>query len=531
MSNSDKNAIIEAIRELAEGKNDTGSNNKTLSKGLNAVRVNWDNVDTDIERSGKKIVLPNDPADMPIDKAIKALQRKQKDEEQPFNVHEFISGSPSDAAIAFVKAMQRTYGWASPQSTPGFFGPRPPQMRSVRVGPGKEDFIQVPFGAFSIPNVTNNIHTMVHPDSKGRPTFLVHGEVLKRERHLLLDLVTKAREILKTESIYRGQAITINANSEGQIDWFEDVAFIDTSKNTELLFNDDVMQQIETNLWAPIKHTDECRKHSIPLKRGVLLEGPYGTGKSLTARATAKIASENGWTFINLTNVSALKEALGFAEIYAPAVLFGEDIDRVLDQRNERANDIVNTIDGVVSKTSEVITVLTTNHVDRIEKVMLRPGRLDAVISVSKPNAKTAEKLVRLYGRNLIEKNEDLSKAGEVLAGQIPATIREIVERSKLSMIALGNEYLTSEAIRISAEGMAKHMQLLEETKATTTKEQIFYEVFTEMVEGAVKAAMHDPIKMGAIAQDLIIHGIDMEDQPRFKRWEEIARKLGVASE
>lgn len=520
--------LVEAIKNAANQGNGDG---KSLSKGLAPVRVNWDNVDTDIERQGKKIILPSDPADMPIDKAIEALKKKQKDEDQPYNVFEFIPGSPSDAAIAFVKAMQRTYGWASPQSTPGFFGPKPPTMKSVRTGPGKDDFIQVPFGAFSIPNVKNNINTAVIPDNKSRPTFLVHGEVLKRERHILLDLVTKAREIMQTESIYRGRAITINANSEGQINWFEDVSFIDTSKNTELLFNDDVMQQIETNLWAPIKHTEQCRQHKIPLKRGVLLEGPYGTGKSLTARATAKVASDNNWTFINLTNASALKDALAFAEIYAPAVLFAEDIDRVMGQRNERANDIVNTIDGVVSKTSEVITVLTTNHVDQIEQVMLRPGRLDAVISVSKPNAKTAEKLIRLYGRNLIQKNEDLSAAGAALAGQIPATIREIVERSKLSMVSLGHDYLTSEAIQISADGMAKHMALLADKKVEKSVADMFYEVFRDMVGAALTNSSHDATKMHALFQEMVIDDRDMEGSPNHSKWQEITRKLGVASE
>lgn len=526
MANSELGAVLATIQQAVA--KDAANKGAAKSAGLTEVKVDWKHVDTEIERTGKKIILPDDPGPMPIDDAIRALERKKKEEEQPFAVMEFIDGSPADAAIAFVKAMQQTYGWASPQSTPGFFGSRPPQMRSVRVGPGRDDFIQVPMGAFSIPGVSKNINTSVAGNAKGRPTFVVHGEVLKKEAHVVLDLVVKARDILQTESIYRGRAITLEANAEGQIDWFSNVSFIDVSVNTELLFNDDVMRQIETNLWAPLRHTDQCRMHKIPLKRGVLLEGPYGTGKSLTARATARIASENGWTFINLTNAAALRSALEFAEIYAPAVVFAEDIDRVMKERNERANDIVNTIDGVVSKKSEVITVLTTNHIELIEPVMLRPGRLDAIISVEKPDAKTAVKLVELYGRNLIAPGTDLSAAGEKLAGQIPATIREIVERSKLSMIALGQDSLTSEAIILSAESMGKHVRLLNGIKADKSREEIFYETFAGMIADTVKGATFDVAKLQHIVNAAVIDSLDLEGATQG--YDELAAKVGVHS-
>src|SRR5690606_35602369 len=132
---------------------------------------------------------------------------------------------------------------------------------------------------------------------------------------------------------------------------------------------------IRTNIFSPLKHTEACRKHKIPLKRGILLEGKYGTGKSLTARVTAKVAVDNGWTFIMLNRAQGLRAAIEFARTYQPCVIFAEDIDRVADREDENVNDLVNMLDGVVTKDMEMMICLTTNFIEKIDQALLRPGR------------------------------------------------------------------------------------------------------------------------------------------------------------
>jgi transitional endoplasmic reticulum ATPase len=68
----------------------------------------------------------------------------------------------------------------------------------------------------------------------------------------------------------------------------------------------------------------------------------------------------------------------------------------------------LNEIDGVESKGKELITILTSNHAENINQAMLRPGRLDAVLSIQAPDAFAAEKLIRLYARGLILERESL---------------------------------------------------------------------------------------------------------------------------
>jgi transitional endoplasmic reticulum ATPase len=141
--------------------------------------------------------------------------------------------------------------------------------------------------------------------------------------------------------------------------------------------------------------------------------------------------------------------------------VFAEDIDRVMGTRDDKANDLINTIDGVISKTAQVMTVLTTNFVERLDRAMLRPGRLDAVISIRPPGPETVGRLIHHYAGRLLHPDADLTEVGVILAGQIPASIREAVERAKLGMISRGDTQVTAEDLKTSALTMVNHLAIL----------------------------------------------------------------------
>jgi len=436
----------------------------------------WDKLEVPIEHSGRAITLPDDPSKMPMEKAVEALQRRINDDNQEFQAVEYFDAYPHDAAVAFVRAMTNLYGWASPQTVMTFFGPQPPAMLSIKVGPNEEDVLQCPMGAFKLPGITELVHSGFGEDSKGRPAFYISTEVTKKEKHVLVELAEETRRLLKTNSIYRGKAIRLGVNDEGHLDLSHPPEFLDVSNTTEanLLFDADIENQINTNILVPIKETALCVKLKIPLKRGVLLEGPFGTGKSLTARMTANVCEREGWTFVLLDKVQGLRTALEFANRYAPAVVFAEDIDRIASERNDQMNDLINVIDGVVSKSAKIMTVLTTNHVEKLNPVILRPGRLDAVISLRAPQAGTVQKLICYYAGDLLEEGADLTRAGEELAGQIPASIRECVERAKLGMIGRRAKRLSGEDIVTSAQTMKNHLALLnKEVKAPSAADRL----------------------------------------------------------
>jgi DNA polymerase III delta prime subunit len=268
------------------------------------------------------------------------------------------------------------------------------------------------------------------------------GEFRERDRSIIMELVNLTKEVSQRSSIYKGQSVLLpRGKNPAKVDLSDPLEFFNPFKGNEVpIFNEETQRLIDYTIKGPIIHSDRCRKHKIPLKRGILLEGPYGTGKSLTARDVARTANEYNWTFLSVADSRSLHFAMRFAQMYQPCVVFCEDIDRVAEDRNDGANDLINEISGVMGNSDEIIIVLTTNFPDKIDKAMLRPGRLDGVVSLTAPEGDTVAKLIRHYAGDLLDPNDTLKKTVEHLSGNIPSTIREVVERCKTMMLMHGKE-------------------------------------------------------------------------------------------
>jgi len=315
------------------------------------------------------------------------------------------------------------------------------------------------------------METAWHMNSTGMCCFRLDAKIKRKHSRLFDTVCTEIKEQLKTASLYKGKAVSIKfRDSSGKkIQWpeptFPVIGYIGTD---QLIFSKHIETSLKANLYTPITKTAQVRAAKIPLKRGVLLAGPYGTGKTLIATLTANLAAENDWTFLFCQRADDFPDCVRFAQAYQPAVVFCEDIDRITEgDRDEKMDELLNTIDGVNSKSSEILLVLTTNEVENIHPGMLRPGRLDAVIEVERPDGEAVERLIRHYGAELIDPKENLFEAGELLAGTTPSVIREVVERAKLTAISLSDDpsptlKLSVPALVNSAETMKMQLRLLD---------------------------------------------------------------------
>lgn len=446
----------------------------------------------DVVRFGDKLIVP---AGMKYAQAIDLIHRRMKFEEEVVELSETFEAFPFDGAFALETVLVDKFGWAPSETKPGgfFTPPQPPQLISIEIAP--KQFHQVAWGLFSLPTVDGFIECAIGRKDGG-VRFKIEAKVKRKDEETIKDIFNRVRDRLRTHSIYRGKAIKMRfRNDKGAVLDMPEPKFIDTNAidPNELIYSRDVERLIEVNLFTPIKRSKDMVRNGMPIKRGIMLGGRYGTGKTLGARIAAKHAVDNGLTYVTVLRADELDDAINFAKLYRdPAcVLFCEDIDRSMKgERTVKIDDILNTLDGVDSKDLNLITVLTSNHLDQINPAMLRPGRLDAIIEVTPPDAEACERLVRRVAGRSIEADTDITEACKKLAGQVPAVITEVVQRARLSQLARSPagtivEKIDGQALDDAALTMQQQNSLLERASRPKDAPPTLDQALTKLVKDA----------------------------------------------
>lgn len=412
---------------------------------------------------GSKLVLPASFAGPGgLGRAAKFILDYEAEQDKEYHQNRQFPYRPWDGAHAFQSAMKKVFGTTGlgvTQQT--MFGSKPPQLHSINIGPNKTT--QVPWGKVRLDqlNCTFVLDSTYHEDFG--TVFVLHAYAPKKFRGHIEVFFDMIKVELQDNSIYRGKAI----------DGGEMPNFIDTSKVDEnkIVYNQKTLDQLDANLYSLIKYSDEMRAAKLPLKRAVLLEGPYGTGKTLAGMLAAKEAERNGWTFILCRpGKDNLQAVLQTAQLYSPSVVWYEDIDVVAGQgvsSDMQVSKILDMLDSVTTKGTEVVAGFTTNHINKIQKGVLRPGRLDAVISIGKLDQAGFEKLVRLtIPTSKLDPNVDFAAVATAMEGYLPAFVTEACQRAVRYNIAANKGKVTrigTSDLVASAEGLRPQYDLMQD--------------------------------------------------------------------
>lgn len=407
--------------------------------------------------------------------AIKWIQNKAKEEEQVVSRTDIFDAYPADGAHAFTEVLKGVYGWIEQRPIPATFfsAEKPPVMLVVETG--HDTRTEVPWGEVKVPNIDGSLF-LGAVNEKGIWKFRLTGQVKKKHVGALKELCDKTREYLKTGSIYKGHALRLEWKEEQATMFTEGESGFDTPifmrptgmTKADLVLPAIIAEEVNATIFSLIENAERARKMGVPTKRLVLAAGPYGTGKTLTATVTAELCEKHGRTFIYLREVEHLADAIYFAQQYAPACVFAEDIDRVKDI--DRIDQISNTIDGIDTKALDVLFILTTNHVKEIPHKFLRSGRSDMIIQYQPPDAEAAATLIMKYAGKTLDPaftREDAVEIGKRLAEaqMIPASIREVVERSKLFALAYDRSVITRVDLERASHGVLEQCAMLTEKR------------------------------------------------------------------
>jgi AAA+ superfamily predicted ATPase len=168
--------------------------------------------------------------------------------------------------------------------------------------------------------------------------------------------------------------------------------------------------------WLEQRHRafgEEAQRYGLPLPRGVLLIGPQGTGKSLTAKAIAHswamplLRLDVGRLFAGLVGASEARtrEMIQRAEAMAPCVLWIDEIDKGFGGGDGRSDGgtsqrvLASLLTWMAEKTSAVFVVATANAVERLPAELLRKGRFDEIFLLELPDAEERRAILDLQLR------------------------------------------------------------------------------------------------------------------------------------
>jgi cell division protease FtsH len=153
--------------------------------------------------------------------------------------------------------------------------------------------------------------------------------------------------------------------------------------------------------------------------RGVLLYGPPGTGKTMLARAVAAQAgvdffSASGSSFVEMfvgRGAARIRRLFKEARKSGRAVIFIDELDAVggargsdggdggTSEREQALNQLLVELDGFEKENGTVIVIAASNHVDKLDRALLRPGRFDRLVLVAPPDRDGREAILHAHAK------------------------------------------------------------------------------------------------------------------------------------
>jgi hypothetical protein len=194
---------------------------------------------------------------------------------------------------------------------------------------------------------------------------------------------------------------------------------------------DRVISDVRQFLEAEQKYVDLA----IPWHRGYMFHGPPGGGKTSLARALSTEFGLDMW-YVSLGDLKAESNLLALlSEVSPRSILLLEDIDTVkiaqdrdaAEQGTISTSSLLNALDGVATPHG-LITVMTTNHFEKLDPALTRRGRMDVVEEILPPTVREIEALyTRFYGTEFNSWMKSKLPSGPLPISQ--ASVSEIFKR------------------------------------------------------------------------------------------------------
>ncbi|KAG8965784.1 AAA+-type ATPase [Tulasnella sp. 419] len=237
-----------------------------------------------------------------------------------------------------------------------------------------------------------------------------------------------------------------------------------------------IKQKLQESVEWPLMHPEAFKRLGVVPPKGVLLYGPPGCSKTLTAKA---LATESGINFIAVKGPELLNKYVGESEravrdifrkarAAAPSIVFFDEIDALGTSRTAGDSgahegvltSLLNEMDGIQELVGVTI-VAATNRPDVIDSALMRPGRLDRILYVGPPDFDARLDILRIRTSKMsVDPKLDLKELAILTQGCSGAEITSICQDAALATMRenINAEYVTSKNFVNSAKNMRRQI-------------------------------------------------------------------------
>ncbi len=321
---------------------------------------------------------------------------------------------------------------------------------------------------------------------------------------------------------------------------FKDVAGVEEAK-------EEVQELVEF-----LKDPKKFQRLGGKIPKGVLMVGPPGTGKTLIAKAIAGEAdvpffSISGSDFVEMfvgVGASRVRDMFEQGRKNAPCLIFIDEIDAVgrhrghglgggHDEREQTLNAMLVEMDGFDTQEG-IIIIAATNRPDVLDPALLRPGRFDRQVTVSLPDVKGREEILRVHAKKVkLSESADLSKIARGTPGFSGAELANLLNEAALLAARQNLKAITSAELEEARDKVRwgrerRSMAMTEQEKQSTAWHEAGHALVNVLLEHT------DPLHKVTIIPRGRALGVTMSlpehDQLSFARKEALDRLAMTAA-
>jgi len=363
------------------------------------------------------------------------------------------------------------------RSTPPGYGPGPGNVSRVNQasGPDGQVIACVQAGVYLVRDDDAALAMLLRGPDPESGRGAVQLQIVADRPEAAARAAEQIRRLGLVHNVYRGQIVSFGGDMFGERRAALHFHQRPSMTERDLILPEQVLATIDRQVVGVAEHREALLAARQHLKRGLLLYGPPGVGKTHTVRYLMGRLTDTTIVLLSGDALGLIGQACSVARSLQPAMIVVEDVDLIAEDRGMHPGrhpllfSLLNEMDGLAEE-ADVVFLLTTNRADLLEPALAsRPGRVDQAVELLHPDTEARRRLFALYRGELVVDESRLDSVMERTAGVTASFLKELLRRAAVLAASEGGSEGGSE-LRVNADHLDAALDELLDTRNAMTR-------------------------------------------------------------